>query len=96
MNGTLGLMYRHALRYRQHLQLNEGEEKEAVKQYITGMLSIVLFGFMSLLLFLLPTHLASFSIFPIFLLPISTRLMKRKTFNAAKFLPPAVPPLREF
>lgn len=95
MNGTLGLMYRHALRYRQHLLLNDEEEKEAVKQYITGMLSIVLFGLMILLLFVLPVYLTSFSIFPIFLLPISTRLMKRKSFNAAKYLPPAVPPVQE-
>jgi uncharacterized membrane protein len=91
MNGTLGLMYRHALKYRLHLQLNEAEEDEAIRQYLTGILSITAFTLAIALLFILPPSLSSFSVLPVFILAILTRAMKRKHFPLKKFLPKAAP-----
>ena len=95
MNGTLGLMYRHALKYRLHLQLNEVEETEATKQYLIGMLSITAFALAIVLLFILPPHLSSFSVLPVFVLAIMIRVMKRKHFPLNKFLPKAAPEIAD-
>ena len=89
MNGTLGFMYRHALIYRNHLGLDEAEEKEALINYATGALSILTFGLAILLLFILPPSAAGLSAIPIILIGIVTRSIKRKNFPYQKFLPKA-------
>jgi len=91
MNGTLGLMYRHALKYRLHLQLDEAEETEAIRQYLIGIFSISAFSIAILLLFILPPGMTSFSVIPVFFLPILNRVMKRKSFAYKRFLPKATP-----
>lgn len=91
MNGTLGFMYRHALKYRKHLQLDEKEEEEATKRYIFGMLAIPAFALAILLVFVVPREFASLSVLPVFLLGLTLRLMKRKTVHLKRFIPKAAP-----
>ena len=95
MNFVLGLLYRHALRYRLHLQLNEAEEKEALGRYFNGMLTLPAFGTAIALLFIFPPNQLAYALTPVILLVISNRLVKSNRLSLKKFMPGARPFVEE-
>ena len=91
MNGIFGLLYRHALRYRLHLDLNEDEEKEAFKKYASGILSIPGFAAGILLCFALSPSLVGYSVFPMLALQIINARFRRNESYIELLMPKAVP-----
>ena len=90
LNGSLGLMYHRALKYRLHLELDRNEEMEALKNYMTGVASMPAFLVAIGLAFILPYSMIGFSILPVLFITILTRRLKKSPGLAMKFMPRSV------
>ncbi len=92
---SFAMMYRHALRHRVQLQLDEKEEADALRAYLTYVVALPVMGTCIALYQTLPydrTAVVSYLILPI---PLVRVLFKRKPAWFKKFMPKAVAEVEE-